>query len=64
MVKNEELMKKYDLSSVRSIITGAAPLGLETAEQLGNLQPSWSILQAYGMLSCYIFTSFLFKVDN
>ncbi|KKZ65685.1 hypothetical protein EMCG_01247 [[Emmonsia] crescens] len=49
MVKNEELMKKYELSSVRSIITGAAPLGLETAEQLGNLQPSWSILQAYGL---------------
>ncbi|OAX82265.1 hypothetical protein ACJ72_03388 [Emergomyces africanus] len=49
MVKNEELMKKHDLSSVRSIITGAAPLGLETAEQLRNLQPSWSILQAYGL---------------
>ncbi|KAG5291508.1 AMP dependent CoA ligase [Histoplasma ohiense] len=49
MVKNEELMKKYDLGSVHSIITGAAPLGLETAEQLGKLQPSWSILQAYGL---------------
>ncbi|EEH46636.1 uncharacterized protein PADG_02734 [Paracoccidioides brasiliensis Pb18] len=49
MVKNEELMRRFDLSSVRSIITGAAPLGLETAEQLGNLQPSWSILQAYGL---------------
>ncbi|OJD15233.1 hypothetical protein AJ78_04494 [Emergomyces pasteurianus Ep9510] len=49
MVKNGELLEKYDLSSVRSIITGAAPLGLETAEQLGNLQPSWSILQAYGL---------------
>lgn len=50
MVKNEELMKIYDLGSVHSIITGAAPLGLETAEQLGKLQQSWSILQAYGMI--------------
>ncbi|EDN02484.1 hypothetical protein HCAG_00348 [Histoplasma mississippiense (nom. inval.)] len=49
MVKNEELMKIYDLGSVHSIITGAAPLGLETAEQLGKLQQSWSILQAYGL---------------
>lgn len=43
-------MKKYDLSSVRQIITGAAPLGLETAEDLQRIQPTWSILQAYGKL--------------
>ncbi|KAK2749532.1 hypothetical protein FQN55_003229 [Onygenales sp. PD_40] len=49
IVKNEELMKKYDLSSVRSLITGAAPLGEETAEHLSRLQPSWSVLQAYGL---------------
>ncbi|PGH09791.1 hypothetical protein GX51_00478 [Blastomyces parvus] len=49
MVKNEALLNKYDLGSVRSIVTGAAPLGLETVEQLGRLQPSWSILQAYGL---------------
>ncbi|KAK2813974.1 hypothetical protein FQN50_000378 [Emmonsiellopsis sp. PD_5] len=48
MVKNAELMNKYDLSSVRSLITGAAPLGAETAEHLSRLQPSWSVLQAYG----------------
>lgn len=50
MVKNNQLMKKHDLSSVRHVITGAAPLGNETAEDLHKLQPSWSILQAYGML--------------
>jgi len=31
MVKNENLLKKYDLSSVKTIFTGAAPLGQETA---------------------------------
>ncbi|KAI2030138.1 hypothetical protein LOZ45_001675 [Ophidiomyces ophidiicola] len=49
MVKDPELMKKYDLRSERHIITGAAPLGNETAEDLHNLQPKWSILQAYGL---------------
>ena len=49
MLKNESLMKQYDLSSVRQIITGAAPLGLETAEDLHRIQPTWQILQAYGM---------------
>ncbi|EEP79140.1 hypothetical protein UREG_03986 [Uncinocarpus reesii 1704] len=48
MVKNGKLMKKHDLSSVRHIITGAAPLGNETAEDLHRLYPTWSILQAYG----------------
>ena len=49
MLKNESLMKQYDLRSVRQIITGAAPLGLETAEDLHKIQPTWQILQAYGM---------------
>nr|KMM67454.1 4-coumarate-CoA ligase 2 [Coccidioides posadasii RMSCC 3488] len=49
MVKNESLMKKYELNSVRHIITGAAPLGNETAEDLHRVYPTWSILQAYGL---------------
>ncbi|WEW56234.1 hypothetical protein PRK78_001673 [Emydomyces testavorans] len=49
MVKNADLMKKYDLSSVRHIITGAAPLRNETVEDLHCFQPTWSILQAYGL---------------
>jgi hypothetical protein len=48
MLKNEHLMREYDLGSVHRIITGAAPLGLETAEDLQRIQPTWSILQAYG----------------
>src|SRR2546423_15134393 len=32
MVKNEQLLAKYDLSSVTGIFTGAAPLGQETAD--------------------------------
>lgn len=42
-------MSKYDLSSVTSIITGAAPLGAETAELLNSQHPAWLIRQGYGM---------------
>lgn len=49
MVKNHETTKKYDLSSVRGIFTGAAPLGKETAEELASQYPSWQIRQGYGL---------------
>jgi acyl-coenzyme A synthetase/AMP-(fatty) acid ligase len=41
-------VKQYDLSSVRSIFTGAAPLGEETAEDLQSMFPKWAIRQGYG----------------
>jgi acyl-CoA synthetase (AMP-forming)/AMP-acid ligase II len=48
MAKSNQACSKYDLSSVRSIFTGAAPLGAETAEELQKLNPSWKIRQGYG----------------
>ena len=48
MTKNNPVCSKYDLSSVKSIFTGAAPLGAETAEDLQKLYPSWKIRQGYG----------------
>ncbi|OQV03944.1 AMP-binding enzyme domain-containing protein isoform 1 [Cladophialophora immunda] len=49
MVKNRDLTRKYDLSSVTSIFTGAAPLGKETAEELAAQYPSWKVRQGYGL---------------
>ena len=49
MVKNREVLKKFDLSSVRHIFTGAAPLGQETAEELAAQYPSWKVRQGYGL---------------
>jgi ribosome assembly protein SQT1 len=51
MAKSNAACSKYDLSSVRAIFTGAAPLGAETAEELQRLYPSWKIRQGYGMQS-------------
>jgi len=56
MTKNQAISSKYDLSSVQSVFSGAAPLGAETAEDLQKIFPSWKIRQGYGMhlLSCYV----------
>ena len=43
MTKSKELLKKYDMSSVKAIYTGAAPLGEETAQDLQSMYPSWAI---------------------
>lgn len=49
MAKNKSLCDKYNLESVKSIFTGAAPLGFETAEELQRQYPNWKIRQGYGM---------------
>lgn len=58
MVKQREACSKYDLSSVKAIFTGAAPLGQETAEDLAKQYPSWKIRQGYGLTeSCTVVCS-------
>ncbi|UPK95358.1 hypothetical protein LCI18_006293 [Fusarium solani-melongenae] len=58
MVKNPQLLHRYNLSSVRAIFTGAAPLGPETTEQIAKLFPAWLIRQAYGLTeTCSVVSS-------
>jgi acyl-CoA synthetase (AMP-forming)/AMP-acid ligase II len=49
MCKNKNVLDKFDLSSVRVIFTGAAPLGKETADELFGQYPKWLIRQGYGL---------------
>ena len=49
MTKNMDVLKKYDLSSVRFLFTGAAPLGKESVADLKSMYPTWNICQAYGL---------------
>jgi acyl-CoA synthetase (AMP-forming)/AMP-acid ligase II len=49
MTKQADVLKQFDLSSVKAIFTGAAPLGEETATELGKQYPSWFIRQGYGL---------------
>jgi acyl-CoA synthetase (AMP-forming)/AMP-acid ligase II len=48
MLDRRELCRKYDLSSVRFVYTGAAPLGKETVDDLLSLYPKWRLGQGYG----------------
>ncbi|KAF4463821.1 amp dependent ligase [Fusarium albosuccineum] len=48
LLRNRELAKTFDLGSVRTLHTGAAPLGSETVDQVLKLWPSWHIGQGYG----------------
>ena len=48
VIRNQDICSQYDLSSVRFLVTGAAPLGAETAEAITKLYPKWRVGQAYG----------------
>jgi len=49
MTKGKAICDKFDLSSVKQIFTGAAPLGGETADDLQKQYPRWMIRQGYGL---------------
>jgi acyl-CoA synthetase (AMP-forming)/AMP-acid ligase II len=49
MVSNYDKCKLYDLSCIRYIYTGGAPLASETMEALSVQYPKWHIGQIYGM---------------
>lgn len=49
LLRNRDICRRYDLSSVRSIYTGAAPLGAETHEEVRRAFPGWQVGQGYGM---------------
>ena len=49
MAKNSETCREYDLSSVKFLYTGAAPLGKEIVEDLQLEYPDWTVCQAYGL---------------
>ncbi|OAX83551.1 hypothetical protein ACJ72_02081 [Emergomyces africanus] len=49
MLRNKVECDKRDLSCVKSVFTGAAPLGAETAADVGVWRPLWKIRQGYGL---------------
>lgn len=59
IAKSADELAAYDLSSVKYIITGAAPLGAETASLLHSVYPSWVIRQGYGEFCSLAFSKHL-----
>lgn len=54
MAANPFLFKLFDLSSVTSVITGAAALSQELAGKLHSLVPKWHFLHGYGRLTPFV----------
>lgn len=49
MISNALQCAKYDLSSIRLLYSGAAPLGKETVDELKKIYPKWYVTQGYGL---------------
>ncbi|KAJ5958685.1 phenylacetyl-CoA ligase pclA-Penicillium chrysogenum [Penicillium vulpinum] len=49
MLSSQEVCSEYDLSSVKVMFTGAAPLGAETANDFLKVYPNIMIRQGYGL---------------
>lgn len=46
---NPFLFQQYDLSSVTSVFTAAAPLSRHLSEKLHQLRPTWKFVHGYGI---------------
>ncbi|XP_062117332.1 probable CoA ligase CCL10 [Humulus lupulus] len=49
LAKESVVVRRYDLSSVKEILSGAAPLGKNVMEQCARNVPGAAIIQGYGM---------------
>ncbi|RHZ54599.1 hypothetical protein CDV55_102806 [Aspergillus turcosus] len=49
MLRNQDVCSKFDLSTVTSLFTGAAPLGMETAADFRKIYPNIIVRQGYGL---------------
>ncbi|KAJ5343266.1 hypothetical protein MYU51_021385 [Penicillium brevicompactum] len=58
MLSSHKVCSQFDLSSVKTLFTGAAPLGVETANDFLKLYPNVGIRQGYGLTeTCTVVSS-------
>ncbi|KAJ5220197.1 NRPS-like protein biosynthetic cluster [Penicillium chermesinum] len=57
MVNNPFLFELFDLSSVKSVVTGSGPFGARLAEALRKIRPSWQVLPGYGLTETAVIIS-------
>ncbi|KAL4869853.1 hypothetical protein BDV12DRAFT_208180 [Aspergillus spectabilis] len=58
LAANPFLLNLYDISSVQSIVTGAAALDRTLAGKLHDLQPHWKFIHAYGLTETGVIATF------
>lgn len=49
MSKDPNLLQRYDLSSVKTVVSGGAPLSEDTVRRIHTHYPKWVLRQAYGL---------------
>ena len=49
MINNKKILDRFNLDSIDTVFSGAAPLARETAEKLQEIWPKWLIRQGYGL---------------
>ncbi|RFU79722.1 amp-dependent ligase [Trichoderma arundinaceum] len=54
LANNTFLLDLCDLSSVKSIVTGAGGLSKELSDKIRSLRPSWTMLSGYGLTECAV----------
>ena len=63
MASRLDSLRKYDLSSVRHIMSGAAPLAEDVAHTLQRAYPAWNIGQGWGMTETSVVVSWQSQDD-
>jgi acyl-CoA synthetase (AMP-forming)/AMP-acid ligase II len=63
MMKNLEVCKAHDLSSVKFVYNGAALLGKEMMRDLQIAYPEWAVRQAYGLTEATSVVSAMSRAD-
>lgn len=58
LTANPFLFKIFDVSSVKSVVTGSAPFGPRMAESLKAVQPDWQVLPGYGLTEFGVIVSY------
>ncbi|KAL6712841.1 hypothetical protein ACLMJK_009553 [Lecanora helva] len=57
LTANSFLFEIYDVSSVKSVVTGSAPFGPRMAEALKAVQPNWQVSPGYGLTESGVIVS-------
>ncbi|KAE8547637.1 hypothetical protein EYB25_009430 [Talaromyces marneffei] len=58
LIKNPFLFQMFDLSSVKTIISGSAPFDKNLGEAVKKVRPDWKILPGYGLTESSIIATF------
>ncbi|EED13572.1 AMP dependent ligase/synthetase, putative [Talaromyces stipitatus ATCC 10500] len=64
LIKNPFLFQMFDVSSVKTIISGSAPFDRNLGEMVKNVKPDWKILTGYGLTESSIIATFTSAHDQ